>query len=141
MKVRILRPSDQELDAEPLLLIILAAVGMAGAGWLLFSIPTPQCLFHAITGLPCPTCGGTRCLRSFLAGEYRIAFEWNPLVFLGALGAASYGLYAAIVTLLRLPRIRIAHVTRAEAHALRIAIVAVVAANWIYLIFRFSRGG
>lgn len=38
------------------------------------------CVFHALTGRPCPTCGSTRALQAFLGGRLLEALAWNPLV-------------------------------------------------------------
>jgi hypothetical protein len=135
------RPRDGETDGE---LLALAVLGLSGAmviAWLHWKLPVPPCPFHALTGQPCLTCGGTRCLRSLLEGHVVTGLEWNPLVFLGAIAAALFAVYATVVTAFRLPRVRFGTVSPRAALALRLSVVGVLAANWIYLIFRFSRGG
>ncbi|MDD5199364.1 MAG: DUF2752 domain-containing protein [Terrimicrobiaceae bacterium] len=127
-------------DHELLWLTVLAAVAAIGLAWVHFALPTPRCLFHTVTGLPCPTCGGTRCIRSLIAGDFGTALAWNPMVFLLVLAAGVYGMYAAAVTVLRWPRIRFRRLSVAQARAVRIGVALAVAANWIYLIVRFSRG-
>ena len=138
MRVILRRLPGTEFDAELVALSVLAAAGGFTAAWLMLRLPTPHCVFHAITGLPCLTCGGTRAMRSLLAGDIRAAFEWNPLVFLSIAAAGFFMIYAAIVTAFRLPRIRVTAFTSREGNALRIALGLAAAANWIYLIFRFS---
>jgi len=137
---RIERLEKGELDHEALWLLVIAATGIVGIAWLLSPRPTPTCNFHRLTGLPCPTCGGTRCVRALLAGDLRTAFGWNPLVAIGTFAAAAYAIYAFAVVTFRLPRIRLKTSSRAEANAVRILVAVAVAANWIYLIFRFSKG-
>lgn len=47
------------------------------------SIPThwlPPCLFHFVTGLPCPGCGGTRAFVSLLKGDLIHSFLYHPVV-------------------------------------------------------------
>lgn len=127
-------------DHELLWLTVLAAAAAIGLAWVLFALPTPRCLFHAVTGLPCPTCGGTRCVRSLIAGDFGTALAWNPMVCLLVLAAGVYGFYAAAVTLLRWPRIRFRKLSSAQARAVRIGVALAVVANWMYLIVRFSRG-
>jgi hypothetical protein len=36
------------------------------------------CVFHAVSGLPCPLCGGTRAARAILHGELTSALRLNP---------------------------------------------------------------
>lgn len=38
------------------------------------------CMFHSLTGLYCPGCGGTRAVRSLLRGDLRMSFQYHPLV-------------------------------------------------------------
>ena len=45
----------------------------------------PACLFHAVTGVACPTCGGTRALLALARLDLAGALAWNPLVALAAL--------------------------------------------------------
>ena len=53
--------------------------------FVLFLIPPggksiyPVCYFHALTGLYCPTCGGTRPMYHLLHGHSAKAFANNPL--------------------------------------------------------------
>lgn len=62
----------------------------------------PACLFHAITGLNCPGCGGTRALQHLLHGELAAALRCNALLVL----ALPLGLGTALgyALGLRLPR-------------------------------------
>lgn len=42
----------------------------------------PQCLFHRVTGLNCPGCGGLRAVHQLLHGHFETAFRLNPLFVL-----------------------------------------------------------
>ncbi len=44
--------------------------------------PFPPCVFHRITGLHCPGCGGTRLAHHLMNGRVGTAFRYNPLTFL-----------------------------------------------------------
>ncbi|MBR4757475.1 MAG: DUF2752 domain-containing protein [Bacteroidaceae bacterium] len=39
------------------------------------------CLFHQLTGLNCPLCGGQRMMWAILHGRFCEAFHHNPLLF------------------------------------------------------------
>lgn len=38
------------------------------------------CLFHELTGLYCPGCGGTRAVKALLRGELVTSFFYHPVV-------------------------------------------------------------
>lgn len=38
------------------------------------------CLFHMLTGLYCPGCGGTRALKALLLGRPILSFFYHPLI-------------------------------------------------------------
>lgn len=41
----------------------------------------PPCLLKSLTGLPCATCGLTRCVLALAEGRWAEAFHWHPLAF------------------------------------------------------------
>jgi hypothetical protein len=92
------------------------------------------CPLKAVFGLPCLSCGSNRALSALLHLEPLRALAWNPLfVFLG-LAWAVYVLYAAIVVIGRLPRMRLTGDLRpTRPVVIAVALVAVVA-NWLYLL-------
>lgn len=49
--------------------------------WLLRTthLSFPPCLFKSVTGLPCATCGMTRCFSALSQGDWRAAFHWHPV--------------------------------------------------------------
>jgi hypothetical protein len=80
------------------------------------------------------TCGATRCTIAMLHGDFFGALRWNPLAFVALCGVAVFDLYAIIVLASRGPRLRIVDWMAAEKNATRIAVVALIALNWIYLL-------
>ena len=42
----------------------------------------PLCVFHRVTGLQCPGCGGLRATHHLLHGDFVTALRFNPLVVL-----------------------------------------------------------
>lgn len=111
----------------------------AAAGWLALALPWPKCPFLAATGLPCVTCGATRSTIAFLHGDFLSAFRWNPLAFVAFCAVIAFDLYAAIVLVGRMPRLRIADLTNAEKRLARIAVISLLALNWIYLLAHRDR--
>ena len=64
-----------------ILVFSVLAAGIA-AKILLSYISLPGCPFLTATGLPCPACGGTRCVMSIVQGKITAAFNFNPYFFL-----------------------------------------------------------
>ena len=131
-RVRRLRP--REVDHELIWLLVSVATVALAAAWLLLRIPVPPCVFHRLTGLPCPTCGATRCAVHLLHLRPGQAFLMNPLLFLGFVAIAVYDAYALIVLVFRLPRVRDLRLPPRAARLVRIGVAVVVLANWAYLI-------
>lgn len=95
-------------------------------------LPFSICFFKAFTGLPCPTCGGTRALACLAHLDVASAFAMNPLVAAGAFMIAAW----ALADLALLPRRRAAVVELRPglASVVRGTAVALLAANWSYLV-------
>jgi hypothetical protein len=56
----------------------------------------PACALRSLTGLPCPTCGSLRALRSLAAGKPLEAASQNPLFTIAALLFVAGGLLAPV---------------------------------------------
>jgi Protein of unknown function (DUF2752) len=129
---RHLRPG--ELDHELVWLSVsLASLGMA-AVWFSVGLPWPRCAFHDLTGWPCLTCGATRAAVQFFHGHFLPALMWNPLAFAGLCAVSIFNIYAALVLVVRAPRLRIAQLTSNEKAFARIIAVAALVFNWCYLL-------
>ncbi|MGE5275586.1 MAG: DUF2752 domain-containing protein [Acidobacteriota bacterium] len=96
----------------------------------------PPCLFRSVTGLPCPTCGSTRAVLALARLDLAGAVALNPLAVAAAIVFVAGGLIAAIAALggrpLREPQ--------RYPPAARLALLAAVAANWVWLLAA-ARGG
>jgi hypothetical protein len=138
MTVSLRKPFRSETDYELIWLLVFGSAAAFACIWIRLGLFVPPCRFHAITGLPCLTCGGTRAVRSLLEGRIVNAIEWNPLALAAVLGLAAFLVYAFVVVVFRLPRLRVGALTRPAATFLRVALVVAIAANWIYLVYRFS---
>jgi len=124
----------RSLDHEALWFGVSLAATAVCAGWILGGLPFPGCLFHAVSGWPCPGCGSTRAVLALARGDLGLAVWWNPLTVAALLGALLFNLYAGAVLLLKLPRLRFTVHSSGVATALRVLVAALILANWLYLI-------
>jgi hypothetical protein len=139
MQISWRRVAPNEIDHELLWLGVSgASLALLGA-WLALGLPSPRCPFLAVTGLPCLTCGATRSIIAFLHGDFLLALRWNPLAFVAFCGLIAFDLYAAIVIVRRKTRLRITGWTGAQKNVVRIAVIALLALNWIYLLAHHAR--
>jgi hypothetical protein len=127
----------RELDQEQLWLsiavacMLIVALGQVSTQ---FEIPVPLCPLKHITGIPCPTCGGTRAVKALFGhGAVLAALRWNPLVAMAALAAIPVLIYAALVIVFRWPRLRVLFAP-ADQRLLRVAAWIAIIANWAFLI-------
>ncbi len=111
----------------------LASIGIAVA-WFVLGLPWPRCAFHEFTGLPCVTCGMTRCAIQFFHGNFLTALKWNPLVFAALCGVIAFDLYAFVTLTMRAPRLRISFSTQQAKTFVRVSVALAFASNWIYLL-------
>ena len=123
-----------ELDHELIWLAVSLGALAAAALWFALHLPWPICVFHALTGHPCATCGATRSAIAFFHADFLSAWKWNPLALVFFCGVTAFDVYAFAVLVTRSPRLRIAHLGRSEKNFVRIAIIAALALNWIYLL-------
>jgi hypothetical protein len=93
---KILAPSSLTAFA-----VMVAFVAIAGAGAVVFFFnPSsngfyPMCLFHQMTGLNCPGCGGTRSVYALLHGNVALALRDNALFVLLIPAVALRGVWFA----------------------------------------------
>jgi hypothetical protein len=92
-------------------------------------VQSSTCLFKWATGIPCPTCGGTRVVVRAAHGDLGWSFAANPGVF--AVIAVTLGLLLLRIVLAR--RIDFGLGPRGRRAALVAAILAILL-NWAYLI-------
>ena len=59
---------------------------------------------------------------------------FNPLAFVTYCAIAAFDLYALAVLILRAPRLRFTGFTSGERAAVRYSVLALLAANWLYLL-------
>ncbi len=123
----------REIDHELLWLLVSLGVSVTALFWFAARLPTPQCVFHGLTGLPCPTCGATRAAEQFLHGHFGASFVFNPLVFLAFCALLIFDLYACAILVTGAPRFRF-RFSPGEKVFLRALAVGLLAGNWLYLL-------
>ncbi|MSU62422.1 MAG: DUF2752 domain-containing protein [Pedosphaera sp.] len=114
------------------LLVLLGCLGASGIARVAIDghWPLPRCAFHAVTGLPCFTCGSTRALAALGRLDFTAALTLNPLVTLLVLAAPVWPILAASNLHGRLP---------GRWKLWLCLLVASVIANWFYLVRTLPR--
>ncbi len=131
-----------ERDPLPrLLAFVYAAIGLA-AWWLIehqimIDVSRVPCPMLKHLGVACPTCGGTRAGLALGRLDLAGAFVENPLIALGLVLLGLWFVYALIAT--PIPRLRVnLRTSRAETRVIRILVLAMIAATWVYEINRHA---
>ena len=97
-------------------------------------LPLGACPFHALTGLPCFSCGGTRSFMALTRLDLLDAIALNPMAVALAAFTAVYTVHALGVWLAGWRRWGFTVPSPAFRRAIRIAVVAALALNWAWLI-------
>ena len=105
-----------------------AAVGLLHLDRLPFSL----CVFKAVSGLPCLTCGTTRALGRLVRLDLVGALAMNPLATVGVLALVPWAL--ADLALLPWGRAVSLDLSPAGARRARVAVVAALVLNWAWLV-------
>lgn len=117
---------------------IVGCACLAG-GLVLFSLlwpftRIPVCLFHRLSGLPCPACGTTRCMHALLRLDPAEAWRVQPLMSTVLPLLALWLLYTALALRWDWPRVHVAGLNRRDRWMLVGAGAVLVLSNWAYLI-------
>ena len=100
--------------------------------------PLPGCRFHAVTGLPCMSCGSTRAALALTHGEWLEAMRLNPLACLAFLAVATAFLLWCADASFGSRLLSTARQWLSRLPGWRLFAVA-VALNWAYLILSGGR--
>ena len=131
----VLRPlAPREINHELIWFSVAVGALTCGALWLRLQLPWPTCLFHRLSGYPCPTCGATRAAIALLRGNVIAAWRWNPLALALYLALGFFNLYALAVLVTGGRRLRLVQVGSVTANSFRALFVFLVLTNWIYLL-------
>ena len=131
--------ATRPVAAGPLVEDLYFLGGLSGLTAILLAVTYPVwgdgihvlCPLRELTGIPCPTCFGTRATLALVGGDWRQALRLNPLV--ASLGATLllYVPWSLATSLLSLPRPRFSAVTVARVGWVTAGLTV---ANWIYLV-------
>lgn len=114
--------------------VLAGGLGILGASmimpmfWSQGVTPIPPCIFHTITGQPCPFCGATRSFVWTAHGQLGAAFQVfpiGPFMFLALLVAIGYTAWAVATG----RRIRVS-VNPRLAQAFYLSLLVILALNW-----------
>ncbi|MFV0416377.1 MAG: DUF2752 domain-containing protein [Chthoniobacterales bacterium] len=126
---------SRETDLEGLFLLLLPVLAIPAFAWMHYGIPLPKCPLMLGLGLPCLTCGGTRCASALAELNFSAAFQANPLIFLTAVMLAAAWIYCLIVKIFRLPHLRLYWMDKRLANTIRLIVVLALLLNWAYLFY------
>ncbi len=129
--MRLTTPSREARQLALLWGVAAAAAVALRPFWLALAPLLPACPMRAATGVPCPTCGTTRTAVALLSGDFPAALLANPLAAVVAVGFVVGGALAVIWVCARGPA---PVLSQRISPALRAAIVAVLLANWAWVI-------
>jgi hypothetical protein len=115
-------------------LLLLAVIRLAHQ----FQLGWPFCAFRLATGLPCPTCGGTRSVLALVQWRLGEAFWWNPLVALGCIAMCAWFLLWLLDVVQGRARSRGVWEC-AQRRPWPVVLAGAVALNWVYLWFFLPR--
>ena len=131
-----LAAGDQPLARR---MAVATALMLPAVGWWLNAHPgalatlVGPCRLHLLTGIPCPTCGGTHAVARLASGHPLSALATNPLVTVATLGLAAWAILGVITTVV--PRWR-RQLVASPGDGRRLAVLAVVllALDWLWLL-------
>ena len=97
-------------------------------------VRAPTCQFRSVTGFPCVGCGGTRSMKALAHGDVASAFAFNPAIVLLVFGIAGWLLWRWICYRRNKAQPETLW-SRKKVVTVVLAILFLLAANWLYLVF------
>ena len=74
--------SKSNSSRKIIFLLLICVFAASCLIWLRLGGPGIPCLFHLVTGLECPGCGGTRMILAVSRMDFGAAMRANPFLFL-----------------------------------------------------------
>jgi len=131
-------------ERHPIPRLLVFPFGLLALAALLFAWRFPEvlrsvtrCPFLDLTGVPCPTCGGTRTAVGLINGRWSEALADNPFVVVALVLFVVWVVWGVSATLLP-PLRRDLVLTESEKKAARITAGAGFVAAWIWQIVRLG---
>lgn len=130
--------------SEKKVYVLLTGVALLGYIYILIAFnggvneQVQLCMFHNVTGVPCPSCGTTRGMIQLLHGHFAEAFRMNALCYLQAFFLLILPLLLAVDliwkqnTLYRFYERSLFFINKP---LIAIGLIALLLINWIYLIY------
>lgn len=132
--MRIVLRAKRDPDAELIGVAVGGLTAVTAFLWLhVLHLPTSSGLLRRAFHVPCPFCGGTRSVSVLLQGDLLGALLLNPLVAAGSVAVSIWLVYASCAVLFNWPRVRLEKFTALEANGMRIGVIIILAANWLYV--------
>ncbi len=115
------------------LALLGGALALALLAWGVQALPLglPPCPLKAMLGIPCLTCGGTRCGLALAGGNLGEAFHWHPVLAVLALLSPLGGLWD-----LRRAWRGDPYPEPPQGRGVRIAVALLLAGTWILQVAR-----
>lgn len=131
-------------ERHPIPRLLVFPFGLLAGAALVFARRFPdvlgtvtRCPLLDATGVPCPTCGGTRAALGLLHGHWGAALAANPFIAVGLVLFTAWIVYGVAATLLPALRRDIV-LSDGEKKAARITAGAVLLAAWVWQIVRLG---
>jgi hypothetical protein len=134
MRIEWRPPTRGEVDHELVWTLVgVCSLAMTAAAVTTIGLPDVVCPFHAVTGIACPTCGGSRAFAALLDRRIADALRLNPLVAGAVLLFPVYAVYAVASVVSGSERVRVA-LDAPDRRRLRILAGCIVAVAWAFLV-------
>ena len=118
-----------------LILIVIGIIGfcLAQFGEKILTF-VPPCLFRLWTGIPCPSCGATRCGLALCNFQFVDAFLENPFFLFLFAALILWGMNTILGVVLG-KNIEL-HLSQREKKIVQRVVVFAIIFNWVYLFFK-----
>jgi hypothetical protein len=124
------------LLALPLLLFLVAGL-IAARQFPDLVYGLAHCPLRDITGIPCPTCGGTHTAASLAVGNWQAALAANPVVAVGIVAFSLWAVFCLAATVAPGLR-RSLSLSSGEKKAARILAALLIVTAWVFQVARVN---